>query len=139
MIWKVKKNKGLMNTKVYKLLIVLLFLTTLLPYFTGDSKGLLIPYGYAVLGLIDQVIRGYGGINEVLLAIWLIAMQSQLLLLLKFNGKRLIIILPSIFLTGFLVLNFYNLNFKDYEKAFISLLPFAIIWILLLIADKKGS
>lgn len=125
--------------KIIKFLIIILFISTLFPYFTGDPKGILIPYGFIEIGLLDMLFKGSINSEEVLLLVFMLVIQFNILLLFKTFKRKNIILFPCIFLIGYLIINFHDLNFKDWEKSTYSLLPFIIIWIILCLVEKKNK
>ena len=114
------------------IIVLLLFISTLFCLFTGNEKGLKIPFSLAELGLIQYFISGKINLNEFTYLIYMLVIQTQLIFLLKFTSRKWRIFSPLVFIIGFLLLNFYDLDFRDWYYAICSLLPFFIFWFLLL-------
>lgn len=127
-----------MKEKSKPIIIFLLFISSFICVFTGNEKGLIFPIIFIELGLIDTLIDGKITNKDLLFLIILILIQFPILSLLKFKKFVNKIIIPSIFIVGYLSLNFYDLNFKDGEKAIVYSIPFLIIWIMLLIKKNKS-
>ncbi|WP_115460963.1 hypothetical protein [Winogradskyella aurantiaca] len=122
---------------IIRTLIIVLFISTLIPYFTGDSKGMLIPYGLMEIGIIYELVQGNAGILEFLLLLVLLAIQIPIISLLSIPSKKKFKLRPIIFLVGFMIINFANLKFKNWDQAFISLIPFILIWLILLFLVQR--
>lgn len=104
-----------------KILVFILFISTLFTLFTGDEKGILFPYGLIEIGIINELLFGSILLSEFIFLLIMLAIQFQLFCLLYFKKRVMFYVLPSIFLIGFLMLNFYDLKFKDYINCLYSL------------------
>ena len=129
---------NLINMKLLKIVIVIgFFISTFFPLFSGDSKGILLPYVLIEIGLFDYLFNGNIDFLEIGFLFIMLLIQLPILILIWTNKKVYFIIFPLLFLLGFIVLNFYDLNFKDWDKSLYSLIPFIIIWITTLWFNKK--
>ncbi len=128
-----------MKTIKSTVIIIFLFISTLFCLFTGNEKGLIIPFSFTEIGLIQYLISNNISFDEFIHLIIILVIQMQLFTLFKFTVKSWRIISPFIFVLGFLILNFHDFDFRDWHYAIISLLPFFCIWFLLLTFKNKKN
>jgi hypothetical protein len=114
-----------------RLLIMLLFISTFGCLFTGGEKSLIIPYLFIELGLVNELLQ------NIIILTYLISIQFLIFYLLFAKRKIFFILIPLIYVVGFQLLNFRLGNFSNWEISLYSLIPFIIIWVLLIIRIRK--
>lgn len=119
--------------KVFRFLLVVgLLIFSNICMFTGNEKGIIFPFGLIEMGLISELLNGKIDFDELILLLSIFTIQVPLLFLFSLKKRFYDIVFPLIFIVGYLILNFYDFNFKDWEQSVIYLIPFIVEWIILI-------